>query len=202
MKTRSAGKSAFCPEIDGNNRWWQGLYGPHRVRQDLEEAALLLWWTISSANPLAHLKNTVLLMGEAGTGKEVVANAIHRLSPRSGESFIKVNCGAIPENLIDSELFGHEKGAFTGAVSQKKGRSERAHRGTTIFSASTPTRSGTAWRSWGSSSADGRKPDPAAVASPIQQLPPVRTRTSMYGVFSPAFSFKIPNLCGLGLSLR
>ena len=79
---------------------------------------------------IAHLKNTILLMGETGTGKEVIANAIHRLSPRKNEAFIKVNCGAIPENLIDSELFGHEKGAFTGAVAQKRGRFERAHKGT------------------------------------------------------------------------
>jgi transcriptional regulator with GAF, ATPase, and Fis domain len=79
---------------------------------------------------IAHLKNTILIMGETGTGKEVIANAIHRLSPRKNEAFIKVNCGAIPENLIDSELFGHEKGAFTGAVAQKRGRFERAHKGT------------------------------------------------------------------------
>ncbi len=79
---------------------------------------------------IAHLKNTILLLGETGTGKEVIANAIHQGSPRSKEPFIKVNCGAIPENLIDSELFGHEKGAFTGAVQQKRGRFERAHKGT------------------------------------------------------------------------
>ncbi len=79
---------------------------------------------------IAHLKNTILLLGETGTGKEVIANAIHRLSPRRGEAFIKVNCGSIPENLIDSELFGHEKGAFTGAVKQNRGRFERAHKGT------------------------------------------------------------------------
>ncbi len=79
---------------------------------------------------VAYLKNTVLILGETGVGKEVIANAIHRLSPRRDKPFIKVNCGAIPESLIDSELFGHEKGAFTGAVSQKKGRFERAHRGT------------------------------------------------------------------------
>ena len=79
---------------------------------------------------IAHLKNTVLILGETGTGKEVVANAIHRQSPRHNEPFIKVNCGAIPENLIDSELFGHEKGAFTGAIKQKRGRFERAHKGT------------------------------------------------------------------------
>ena len=79
---------------------------------------------------IAHLNNTVLLLGETGTGKEVIANAIHRLSPRNNNPFIKVNCGAIPENLIDSELFGHEKGAFTGAVKQKRGRFERANNGT------------------------------------------------------------------------
>jgi transcriptional regulator with GAF, ATPase, and Fis domain len=72
----------------------------------------------------------VLLHGETGTGKEVIANAIHMLSPRAQGPLIKVNCGAIPESLIDSELFGHEKGAFTGAQAQKRGRFERANQGT------------------------------------------------------------------------
>lgn len=72
----------------------------------------------------------VLLLGETGTGKELIANAVHDKSPRRAGPFIKVNCGAIPENLIDSELFGHEKGAFTGAVAQKRGRFERANGGT------------------------------------------------------------------------
>jgi transcriptional regulator with GAF, ATPase, and Fis domain len=85
---------------------------------------------MTKVGQINHLKNTVLILGETGTGKEVVANAIHRQSPRHNEPFIKVNCGAIPENLIDSELFGHEKGAFTGAVKQKRGRFERAHKGT------------------------------------------------------------------------
>lgn len=79
---------------------------------------------------VAPQNNTVLLLGETGVGKEVVANAIHSASPRSHGPFIKVNCGAIPEELIDSELFGHEKGAFTGATTQKKGRFERANGGT------------------------------------------------------------------------
>jgi transcriptional regulator with GAF, ATPase, and Fis domain len=74
--------------------------------------------------------NPVMLNGETGTGKEVIANAIHYSSPRRHGPFIKVNCGAIPENLIDSELFGHEKGAFTGAFDQKRGRFERANKGT------------------------------------------------------------------------
>ncbi|HJV65996.1 MAG TPA: sigma 54-interacting transcriptional regulator [Geomonas sp.] len=78
---------------------------------------------------VAPLGNTVLLLGETGTGKEVIANAIHAASSRSSGPFIKVNCGAIPESLIDSELFGHEKGAFTGAIAEKRGRFERADGG-------------------------------------------------------------------------
>jgi transcriptional regulator with GAF, ATPase, and Fis domain len=79
---------------------------------------------------VAPLDSPVLLLGETGTGKELIANAIHYSSPRKDGPFIKVNCGAIPETLLDSELFGHEKGAFTGATSQKRGRFERADKGT------------------------------------------------------------------------
>ncbi len=93
-------------------------------------AASGLKGVMDQVDRVAALKNTVLLLGETGVGKEVVANAIHRRSPRRNEPFIKVNCGAIPENLIDSELFGHEKGAFTGAVRQNRGRFERADKGT------------------------------------------------------------------------
>ena len=79
---------------------------------------------------VAPLLSPVLLIGETGTGKEVIANAIHEFSHRSDGPMIKVNCGAIPETLVDSELFGHEKGAFTGAFAQKRGRFERANGGT------------------------------------------------------------------------
>jgi formate hydrogenlyase transcriptional activator len=73
---------------------------------------------------------TVLLLGETGTGKELVARALHRRSHREGNSFIKLNCAAIPSGLLESELFGHEKGAFTGAVARKLGRLELADKGT------------------------------------------------------------------------
>ena len=79
---------------------------------------------------VAPLDSPVLLLGETGVGKEVMANAIHHLSPRRNGPFIRVNCGAIPGTLMDSELFGHEKGAFTGAVTRKRGRFERADGGT------------------------------------------------------------------------
>ncbi len=73
---------------------------------------------------------TVLIIGESGTGKEIVANAIHRNSPRRDQALIKVSCAALPETLLEAELFGHEKGSFTGAVKQRRGRFELAHRGT------------------------------------------------------------------------
>lgn len=79
---------------------------------------------------VAPLDSPVLLMGETGVGKEIVANAIHNRSRRNNGPFVTVNCGAIPETLIDSELFGHEKGAFTGAINQKRGCFERAGKGT------------------------------------------------------------------------
>jgi formate hydrogenlyase transcriptional activator len=88
------------------------------IRKVLEEVAIV-----------APTDSTVLLHGETGTGKELIARAIHDLSPRRERTFVRMNCAAIPSGLLESELFGHEKGAFTGALMQKKGRFELADRG-------------------------------------------------------------------------
>jgi DNA-binding NtrC family response regulator len=79
---------------------------------------------------IAPMDSTVLLLGESGTGKELFASAIHKLSPRAEKPFVAVNCAAIPESLVENELFGHEKGAFTGADARQAGRFELAHGGT------------------------------------------------------------------------
>jgi DNA-binding NtrC family response regulator len=97
-----------------------GIVGhTHGVREVLERIHML-----------APVNSTVLITGESGTGKELAARAIHRLSPRRGKAFITLNCAAIPETLLESELFGHEKGAFTGATSRRRGMFELADGGT------------------------------------------------------------------------
>ncbi|MCL4707950.1 sigma-54 dependent transcriptional regulator [bacterium] len=89
-----------------------------------------IWQMLETIQQVAPTNIPVLILGESGTGKELVANAIHRLSPRADKPFVVVNAGAIPEGIIESELFGHEKGAFTGAIGSRKGYFEQADGGT------------------------------------------------------------------------
>ena len=113
-------------ERDQLRRTVRGQYGfdnmighTTSMRRVFEQARLVAKWN-----------TTVLIRGETGTGKELIANAIHYNSPRARSPIVKLNCAALPENLLESELFGHEKGAFTGAVAQRKGRFEQADGGT------------------------------------------------------------------------
>ncbi len=103
---------------------------PHTAFKDFIGESPAVKEVIKLVCRVAPTPTTVLLTGETGTGKELVAQKIHSLSNRAGERFIKVNCAALPQHLIEGELFGHEKGAFTGAHTRKPGRFELAHRGT------------------------------------------------------------------------
>jgi formate hydrogenlyase transcriptional activator len=98
--------------------------------EDIVGESTGLCQVLKEIETVAPTDATVLIQGETGTGKELLARAIHRLSPRSERTFIKLNCAAIPAGLLESELFGHEKGAFTGAIARKLGRLELAHEGT------------------------------------------------------------------------
>jgi formate hydrogenlyase transcriptional activator len=106
----------------------QPLYG--RSFEQIIGSSPALEAVLAKVVRVAATESTVLVEGETGTGKELIARAIHNLSPRCGHALIKVNCAAIPMDLLESELFGHEKGAFTGAIALKLGRFEMAHRGT------------------------------------------------------------------------
>ena len=104
-----------------------------RTEHNFEEVigeSVALKRALSQVETVAPTDSTVLVLGETGTGKEVIARAIHNLSRRRDGTFVKINCAAIPTGLLESELFGHEKGAFTGAIAQKIGRFELAHHGT------------------------------------------------------------------------
>src|SRR4030081_203342 len=105
---------------DRNPRRFEQIIGNSRVLESVLE----------QVGQVAPTDSTVLIQGETGTGKELIARAIHNLSVRCGRAFIKLNCAAIPFDLLESELFGHERGAFTGAIAQKIGRFELADKGT------------------------------------------------------------------------
>jgi formate hydrogenlyase transcriptional activator len=101
----------------------------HNFGQIIGDSAALRR-VLQEVETVAPTGSTVLIRGESGTGKELIARAVHDLSPRQDRRFVKLNCAAIPTGLLESELFGHEKGAFTGAIMQKSGRFELAHQGT------------------------------------------------------------------------
>ena len=108
------------PEGDGPDRRFERIIGKSAALESVLE----------QVKQVASTDSTVLIEGETGTGKELIANAIHNASQRVGRAFVKLNCAAIPLDLLESELFGHEKGAFTGAIAQKIGRFEMADKGT------------------------------------------------------------------------
>ena len=115
----------------------QGLKAPADQRQTTEiiGEAPAMQEVFRAIGRLSHSNITVLINGESGTGKELVAHALHRHSPRSASPFIALNMAAIPKDLMESELFGHEKGAFTGAANQRRGRFEQADGGTLFLDA-------------------------------------------------------------------
>ncbi len=120
VKTRILSDRDLLPESQGQDLDWYGIIGQSEGMVKVREAI----------KKVAPTLTTVLITGETGTGKELIAQAIHRNSTRKGNPFIKINCAAIPEHLMESELFGYEKGAFTGAAYKKPGRFELAHKGT------------------------------------------------------------------------
>ena len=118
-------KTSLLEERDDLRRTVRHQYGFDSV----VGRSALMRRVFDQARLVAKWNTTVLIRGETGTGKELIANAIHYNSPRARNPFVKLNCAALPENLLESELFGHERGAFTGAVEARKGRFEQAHGG-------------------------------------------------------------------------
>jgi sigma-54 specific flagellar transcriptional regulator A len=129
----SAAESVIVPELH-RSETTAGLAGVTALDERRARlptgTSILIRDAVSLIRQVAAHDSTVLVLGESGTGKEVAARAIHELSPRRNRPFVAVNCGAIPADLLESELFGHERGAFTGAVSARKGRFEIAEGGT------------------------------------------------------------------------
>ncbi|VAV85708.1 Response regulator of zinc sigma-54-dependent two-component system [hydrothermal vent metagenome] len=127
-------KRAFhVADIEHENKELKGKVERDAVFEDILGTSNLMQEIFSTITKVAPTDVPVLITGESGTGKELVARAVHQRSSRKDGPFIAINCGAIPENLLESELFGHEKGAFTGAHAQKLGKVELANKGTIFF---------------------------------------------------------------------
>lgn len=122
--------SELKKQLEEENQQLKQVYNENSDFKEIIGRSKIMHETMLQVSQAAKSDSTILLLGESGTGKEVFANAIHNLSPRSSKLMVKINCGAIPENLIESELFGYEKGAFTGAAKLKYGKIELAHNGT------------------------------------------------------------------------
>jgi len=118
-----------CRLYEENRELREELKERHRIEGIIGESGQMLE-VISLVQRVAPSEATVLIRGESGTGKELIAKAIHYASPRAARPLVRINCAALPENLLESELFGHERGAFTGAVAARKGRFELADGGT------------------------------------------------------------------------
>jgi len=131
---------ATATDIDDRKRAEERLHNENLVLREEIDRSSMFEEIVGSSKPMSHLlkkvekvapsDSTVLILGETGTGKELIARALHRRSKRASRAFVKVNCAAIPQSLIASELFGHEKGAFTGALQRRVGRFEAANGGT------------------------------------------------------------------------
>jgi len=122
--------SALKARLQEENVYLQEEIRQHHNFEEIIGNSAALKTVLRQVEAVASADSTVLILGETGTGKELVARAIHSLSSRRERTLVKLNCAAIPTGLLESELFGHEKGAFTGAISQRVGRFELAHRGT------------------------------------------------------------------------
>ena len=122
--------SALKEQLQIENRLLQDEIVQRSIFEEIVGSSTSLQKVLAAIEKVARTDSTVLITGETGTGKELVAHAIHRRSPRSSRALVKVNCAALPSELIASELFGHEKGAFTGALQQRIGRFEAANGGT------------------------------------------------------------------------
>jgi DNA-binding NtrC family response regulator len=123
LMARDEARNAYGNTVAGREPWCELLVGESRSIKSLQAMIRLV----------GPRQSTVLITGESGVGKEMVARAIHMASKRAGTRMVSVNCAAIPENLVEAELFGHSKGAFTGAVNDRIGRFEQAHRGTLLL---------------------------------------------------------------------
>jgi len=122
--------NALKEQLQAENRLLQDEIVQRSIFEEIVGSSQSLRNVLAAIDRVAPTDSTVLITGQTGTGKELIAHAIHRRSPRSGRALVKVNCAALPSELIASELFGHEKGAFTGALQQRIGRFEAANGGT------------------------------------------------------------------------